>query len=56
MLEEITKNIKDASLRDWFLPGFSTTTDTDQICAAATSMCTLQAYFEFKFGICCGIP
>mmetsp|Transcript_17024 Transcript_17024/g.39341 ORF Transcript_17024/g.39341 Transcript_17024/m.39341 type:complete len:369 (-) Transcript_17024:136-1242(-) len=56
MLDEITRNIKDPDLREWFLPGFSTSTGVDDICAAAASMCTLQAYFDYKFTLMCGIP
>jgi hypothetical protein len=55
-LDKISENIKDASLREWFLPGFSTTTDTDEICAAAMAMCSFQEYFTYKFGLICGIP
>ena len=55
-LDQIADNIKDASLREWFLPGFTTTTETDQVCAAAMAMCSFQAYFTYKFGMICGIP
>ncbi|CAN0540206.1 unnamed protein product, partial [Ectocarpus sp. 8 AP-2014] len=43
-------------LADWFRPGFSTTTETDEVCAAATAMATLQAYFEYTMCLTCGIP
>jgi hypothetical protein len=56
MLDEIQKNIKDPSLRDWFLPGFSTSTLDDKIACSATSMATMQKYFDYKFSLMCGIP
>lgn len=56
MLDEITKNIKDESLCEWFLPGFSTTTEKDKVCASAAAMCTLQKYFSYKFFLVGGIP
>ncbi|CAM9518984.1 unnamed protein product [Ectocarpus fasciculatus] len=56
LLGEIRKNIKSPELADWFRPGFSTTTETDEVCAAATAMASLQAYFEYVMGLTCGIP
>jgi len=55
-LHAISDNIKDASLQEWFLPGFSTSTPTDDVCASATAMCSFQQYFKYTFGLCCGIP
>lgn len=55
-LDKISENIKDDSLREWFLPGFTTTTTTDEVAAAAMAMCSFQEYFSFKFGFICGIP
>mmetsp|Transcript_48118 Transcript_48118/g.113550 ORF Transcript_48118/g.113550 Transcript_48118/m.113550 type:complete len:431 (+) Transcript_48118:127-1419(+) len=56
MVDEISKNIKDPSLREWFLPGFSTSTPTDKICASVACMSALQNYFEYRVCLCCGIP
>lgn len=56
LLGEIRANIKSPELADWFRPGFSTTTERDEVCAAATAMASLQAYFTYKMTICCGIP
>lgn len=56
MLDEIAKNIKNETLKEWFLPGFSTSTENDDICAAASAMCVMQEYFEYLFEILCGIP
>ena len=56
MLEEIGKDVKDPSITEWLSPDFSTTTDTDRVASAISVMATMQAYFEFKFSICCGLP
>eukprot|EP00903_Cladosiphon_okamuranus_P021047 g19337.t1 len=56
LLGQIRQNIKSPELADWFRPGFSTTTEKDEVCAAATAMATLQAYFEFQMSFRCGIP
>lgn len=55
-LDEIAQHLVDPTLREWFRPGFSTTTETDNIVASATAMCTLQAYFTYKYSLLCGIP
>ena len=55
-LDLISENINDPTLREWFLPGFSTSTQGDDMNAAAMAMCTLQAYFAYKWGLVCGIP
>ncbi|KAF2438162.1 hypothetical protein P171DRAFT_437225 [Karstenula rhodostoma CBS 690.94] len=49
-------NIKDPNLRDWVLPNFTTTTDTDKLSASITMMGTLQKYFVYSLDIACGIP
>lgn len=54
--EQISKNLKDASVTDWLLPNFTTTRDEDRIVSAVTIMSTLQAYFEYKCCLTCGIP
>ncbi|CAM9807080.1 unnamed protein product [Ascophyllum nodosum] len=56
LLGEIRKNIKSPELADWFRPGFSTTTERDEVCAAATAMASLQKYFSFGMTLGCGIP
>jgi hypothetical protein len=56
MLQAISENIKDASLQEWFLPGFSTSTPTHDVCASAAAMCSFQRYFKYTFGLMCGIP
>lgn len=56
LLAEIRKSIKSPELADWFRPGFSTTTEKEEVCAAATAMATLQAYFDYTMKVSCGIP
>lgn len=56
MLGQIRENIKTPDLADWFKPGFTTTTDTDEIAAAAAAMASLQAYFSYEMHFSCGLP
>lgn len=56
LLGLIRQNIKSPELADWFRPGFSTTTERDEVCAAVTAMASLQAYFAFTMKSLCGIP
>ncbi|CAB1109372.1 unnamed protein product [Ectocarpus sp. CCAP 1310/34] len=53
LLGQIRQNIKSPEL---FLPGFSTTTETDEVCAAATAMASLQECFNYEMCLRCGIP
>ncbi|KAM5349430.1 hypothetical protein ACJ41O_005935 [Fusarium nematophilum] len=56
MTELIHKNVKDAELRDWIMPSFSTTSDTDRVVASVLFMCAMQKYFSYAFQLTCGIP
>jgi len=56
MSKMIAANIKDASLREWILPQFSTTTKVDQAVASIMMMATLQKFFSYGCGVCCGLP
>ncbi|KAG5796687.1 hypothetical protein H9Q69_004261 [Fusarium xylarioides] len=56
MTIEIAKNIKDPSLREWVLPSFSTTTDSDRIVGSVLLMGALQQYFSYTMTLTCGIP
>ncbi|KAL1610606.1 hypothetical protein SLS60_002276 [Paraconiothyrium brasiliense] len=49
-------NIKDPNLRDWIMPNFTTTTETDKVTASIIMMGTLHKYFVFFGSIICGIP
>ncbi|KAJ9298231.1 hypothetical protein DTO271G3_3836 [Paecilomyces variotii] len=56
MTELIQKNVVDEELRDWIMPSFTTTTESDNVVAAILMMGALQKYFSFKVGLLCGIP
>lgn len=55
MAKLIQENIVDPELRDWFLPTFSTTTETDRVVASAMLMATLKEYFTCEAGMMCGL-
>lgn len=52
----IEKNLVDPGLREWVLPAFSTTTETDKIVASIVMMGAFQKYFRFVASGECGIP
>ncbi|KAG5179161.1 hypothetical protein JKP88DRAFT_327349, partial [Tribonema minus] len=56
MSGEIAKNIKDPSIREWVLPGFTTTTDHDKVIGSVVLMAAMQKYFSYKFRLACGLP
>ncbi|KAG5660396.1 hypothetical protein KAF25_003002 [Fusarium avenaceum] len=56
MADEISKNVKDPELRDWVLPSFSTTTDTDRVVGSVLFMGAMQKYFSYTCCLACGIP
>jgi hypothetical protein len=52
----IEENIIDPSLREWFMPAFTTTTKSDQATASIIMMSTMQKYFSFGCRLHCGLP
>ena len=55
--EKIMKNIKDASIAEWLLPNFTTTTPTDRVTACVSVMSALQKFFSYHMAMCgCGLP
>jgi hypothetical protein len=52
----IEENIIDPSLREWFMPAFTTTTKSDQATASIIMMSTMQKYFSYGCGLHCGLP
>ncbi|KAM9980145.1 hypothetical protein ACTFIZ_006392 [Dictyostelium cf. discoideum] len=56
MTEEIEKNIKDPSIREWVNKPFSTTTPNDTMAASIALMATVKSYFEYKMCLMCGLP
>ncbi|KAJ7703431.1 hypothetical protein B0H16DRAFT_1831067 [Mycena metata] len=54
---EIEKNVVDPTLREWVVPNFTTTTDTDRTVGAVLMMATLKEFFSYTFATtACGIP
>ncbi|KAJ6545430.1 hypothetical protein B0H19DRAFT_1075743 [Mycena capillaripes] len=56
MGEMIHKNVVDATLREWILPKFSTTTITDTTVGSILMMGTMKRYFDYEEDVECGIP
>nr|CEG03389.1 unnamed protein product [Fusarium acuminatum CS5907] len=56
MADNISRNVKDPELRDWILPSFSTTTDTDRVVGSVLFMGAMQKYFSYTYILGCGIP
>ncbi|KAK3313889.1 hypothetical protein B0H66DRAFT_567286 [Apodospora peruviana] len=56
MTKLMSDSLKDPDLRDWILPGFSTTEKPDQAVASIIFMGTMQRYFTYSWGTRCGIP
>ncbi|KAM0208428.1 hypothetical protein ACHAPQ_010325 [Fusarium lateritium] len=56
MTEEISKNVKDPELRDWILPSFSTTTESDRVVGSVLFMGAMQKYFSYTCRLACGVP
>ncbi|MCJ1461041.1 hypothetical protein MMC28_011423 [Mycoblastus sanguinarius] len=52
----IEKKVTDPELRNWIIPTFSTTTETDKVICSIMMMSTLQSYFSYKCTLACGIP
>ncbi|KAG6041168.1 hypothetical protein E4U41_005806 [Claviceps citrina] len=52
----IQKRVKTNWLLDWVTPGFSTSTQNDNMTATVLMMGLMQHYFEFAGEIICGIP
>ncbi|KAG6371848.1 hypothetical protein JVT61DRAFT_8845 [Boletus reticuloceps] len=48
--------IVDASLREWIMPNFTTTTTIDKSISAIVMIGTMKEYFLYKFRLLCGIP
>lgn len=56
MTELIQNNVVDLELREWVMPAFSTTTDSDRVVASVLMMGSLQAYFKYRYRTMCGMP
>lgn len=56
MTSLIKENIIDPTLHQWIIPHFTTITPTDVVAASVIMMATLQAYFDYRFCLGCGLP
>ncbi|KAN0031309.1 hypothetical protein ACTA71_010398 [Dictyostelium dimigraforme] len=56
MTQEIEKNIKDPSIKEWAIRPFSTSTPNDTMAASIALMATVKNFFEFKMSLMCGLP
>ena len=56
MTDLMQEHITDASLKEWIMPNFTTTTLTDRSISAIVMMGTMKEYFSYKFYAMCGIP
>ena len=52
----IGRNVVDPKLRQWIMPDFSTTKDTDRVIGAILMMGAKQKYFSYRMCCMCGIP
>ncbi|KAF2727833.1 hypothetical protein EJ04DRAFT_517011 [Polyplosphaeria fusca] len=52
----IQRSVKMQGLKDWALPAFSTTTETDVEVASVMLMGSMQHYFTYGMGVVCGLP
>lgn len=56
MGEELEKNIVDPTLRQWFIPSFTTSTANDQAIASIIMMSSLQKFFSYASMSMCALP
>jgi hypothetical protein len=50
------KAVIDPKLKSWITPSFSTTTECDEVVAAAVFMSSMQKYFDYIMMLGCGLP
>jgi hypothetical protein len=53
---EIQERVNTPWLLDWIKPGFTTTTESDEMTANVLIMGLMQAFFTYTGGIVCGLP
>jgi hypothetical protein len=53
---EIQKRVKTGWLLNWIMPGFSTSTEKDEVTATVLMMGLMQHFFEYEGMVVCGIP
>jgi hypothetical protein len=50
------EQIVDKDLREWVIPNFTTTTETDIVVASVAFMGAMSAYFDYGGRTGCGLP
>ncbi|KAM9985542.1 hypothetical protein ACTFIZ_009090 [Dictyostelium cf. discoideum] len=53
---QIQSLIKDPSLKDWIIPNFTTTKESDKVAFSIVLMSTLKDYFKYTIQTACGLP
>jgi hypothetical protein len=56
MTEQIAKNIKDPTVREWVIPEFTTTTPNEKLVGAIVLMAAMKKYFNYKMCLMCNLP
>ena len=56
LIDAMEQYLVDPGLRDWIMPSFTTTTQTDTETAAVIMMGAMQKYFSHRMNLTCGIP
>jgi hypothetical protein len=56
MTNQIAKNIKDPTVREWVMPDFSTTTNNEKLVGAIVIMAALKSYFDYTMCLDCNLP
>ena len=54
--DEIQAHVKKPELRDWIMPDFTTTTESDKVVAPILMMGSMQSYFEYYAAHLGGLP
>ncbi|XEV06107.1 hypothetical protein FSHL1_011394 [Fusarium sambucinum] len=54
--DKIDKRVKTKWLKDWIMPGFSTSTPKDDVTAAVLMVGLMKQFFDFEGWLVCGIP
>lgn len=56
MVDQMGQHLHDENIRDWAVPNFSTTTNTDRATGCIMLMGALQQFMGYKMELCCGLP
>lgn len=56
MTRKMQDNVLDAGWKEWIMPNFTTTTDTDKVVASVMFMGTIRKHFGYIERTGCGIP